>query len=53
VLSLILTHITYGNIVFAGDDAASLSRVEVAFTACLRYIYIYIYESLIMFLIWS
>jgi hypothetical protein len=36
-LSLILLHIDYGNIVFA--DAASRSRVGVAFRACLRYIH--------------
>jgi DNA helicase TIP49 (TBP-interacting protein) len=36
VLSLILPHVNYGNIVFADADSASQRRVGVAFKACLR-----------------
>jgi hypothetical protein len=39
VLSLILPHVNYGNIVFTGADSASQRRLEVAFKACLRYIH--------------
>jgi hypothetical protein len=40
VLSLILPHVNYGNIVFTGADSASQRRLRVAFKACLRYIHI-------------
>jgi hypothetical protein len=39
VLSLILPHVNYGNIVFIGADFASQRRLGVAFKACLRYIH--------------
>jgi hypothetical protein len=40
VLSLILPHVNYDNIVFTGADSASQRRLGVAFEACLRYIHI-------------
>jgi hypothetical protein len=39
VLSLILPHVNYGNIVFTGADSASQRKVGVEFKACLRYIH--------------
>jgi hypothetical protein len=39
VLSLILPHVNYGNIVFTGADSASQRRLGIAFKACLRYIH--------------
>jgi hypothetical protein len=39
VLSLIMPHIGYGDIVYADVDAASQRRLNVAFKACLRYIH--------------
>jgi hypothetical protein len=36
VLSLILSHVNYGNIVFADAESASQRRVGVLFKACLR-----------------
>jgi hypothetical protein len=38
VLSLIIPHIGYGGFVYAGADAASQRRLNLAFRACLRYI---------------
>jgi hypothetical protein len=40
VLSLILPHINYGNIVLTGADSASQRRLGIAFKACLRYIHL-------------
>jgi hypothetical protein len=39
VLSLILLHGNYGNIVFTGADSASQKRLGIAFKACLRYMH--------------
>jgi hypothetical protein len=39
VLSFILPHVNYGNIVFTGADFASQRSQGVAFKACLRYIH--------------
>jgi hypothetical protein len=39
VLSFILPHVNYGNIVFTGADSAPQKRLGVAFKACLRYIH--------------
>jgi hypothetical protein len=39
VLSLILPHVNYGNIVFTGANSASQRRLGIAFMACLRYIH--------------
>jgi hypothetical protein len=39
VLSLILPHVNYGNIMITGADSASQRRLGVAFKACLRYIH--------------
>jgi hypothetical protein len=39
VMSLIMPHIGYGGVVYAGADAASQQRLHVAFRACLRYIH--------------
>jgi hypothetical protein len=39
VLSLILPHVNYGNIVFTGADSKSQRRLRVACKACLRYIH--------------
>jgi hypothetical protein len=39
VVSLIMRHIGYGGIVYAGADAASQRRLNMAFRAYLRYIY--------------
>jgi hypothetical protein len=36
VLSLILPHVNYGNIVFTGADSASQRKLGVEFKACLR-----------------
>jgi hypothetical protein len=36
---LIKPYIGYGDIVYAGADAASQQRLNMAFRACLRYIY--------------
>jgi hypothetical protein len=38
VVSLIMPHIGYGGILYAGADAASQRRLNMAFRACLRYI---------------
>jgi hypothetical protein len=38
VLSLILPHVNYGNIVFTDADSASQRRLAVAFKACFCYI---------------
>jgi hypothetical protein len=40
VLSLILPHVNYGNIVFTGANSASQRRLGIALKACLRYIHI-------------
>jgi hypothetical protein len=40
VLSLILPNVNYGNIVFTGADSASQRRLEVAFKAGLRCIFV-------------
>jgi hypothetical protein len=39
VVSLIMPHIGYGGIVYAGADAASQRRLNMALRACLRYIH--------------
>jgi hypothetical protein len=39
VLSFILLHVNYGNIVFTGADSASQLGLGIAFKACLRYIH--------------
>jgi hypothetical protein len=36
VLSLILPHVKYGNIVFTGADSASQRTLGIAFKVCLR-----------------
>jgi hypothetical protein len=38
-LSIILSHINYGNIVFTIADSASQRRLGIEFKACLRYIH--------------
>jgi hypothetical protein len=47
VLSLILPHVIYGNIVFTGAEFASQRRIVVAFKACLRYIHMEIQLDLV------
>jgi hypothetical protein len=39
VVSLIMPHIGYRGFVYAGADASSQRRLNMAFKACLRYIY--------------
>jgi hypothetical protein len=39
VVALIMPHIGYGGIVYAGADAASQRRLNIAFRACLWYIH--------------
>jgi hypothetical protein len=39
VVSLIMPNIGYGGIVYAGTDAASQQKLNIAFKACLRYIH--------------
>jgi hypothetical protein len=38
-VSLIMPNIEYGGIVYAGADAASQQKLNIAFKACLRYIH--------------
>jgi hypothetical protein len=40
VLSLILPHVNYGNIVFTSADSATQRRLGVEFKACLRYMHL-------------
>jgi hypothetical protein len=39
VVSLIMHHINYGNVVFSTVDSASQRRLNVAFNSCLRYVH--------------
>jgi hypothetical protein len=39
VVSLIMPHINYGNVVFSTVDSASPRRLNVAFHSCLRYVH--------------
>jgi hypothetical protein len=39
VVSLVMPHINYGNVVFSPVDSASQRRLNVAFNSCLRYVH--------------
>jgi hypothetical protein len=39
VVSLIMPHINYGNVVFSTVDSASQRRLNVAFNSCLHYVH--------------